>query len=207
MKRPGCRCLIAMTLKEFSRQLHLRMDCTGRPFVCDGSPLTCAAFIVGLNPTTGSFWPYWDNSHGFDKDAWFIAYRRERKEEGNREVSNTRIRLDKVIEQATPVRCLTTNVYAAHSHSGAELPSSERRTDVFQFLLESIKPKALILHGSDAHREVGRILSVDGFSTERFAPVVMNGRSVMVHAVPHARFWSYAAAEAFGRDLRKAVGQ
>jgi hypothetical protein len=163
-----------LTLNEFSRQLQLRLqtDRSYRPFVCDGSPLTCTAFIVGLNPTTGEFWPHWDNSRGFDKDAWFEDYRRERRKQGHREVSNTRLRLDKIIEQADPVRCLTTNVYAAHSHRGAELQSSDRRIDVFQFLLESIKPKALLLHGSDAHKEVGRILSVDGFSTERFAPVL-----------------------------------
>ena len=40
----------------------------------------------------------------------------------------------------------------------------------------------------------------------KFAPVLVKGRSVMVRAVRHfARGWSYAAAEALGRDLRKAI--
>jgi hypothetical protein len=43
-----------MDLKEFDRQLRgLLGDEQGlRPFVCQGSPLECQVFIVGLNPAT-----------------------------------------------------------------------------------------------------------------------------------------------------------
>jgi hypothetical protein len=87
------------------------------------------------------------------------------------------------------------------------LRSSEQQTHAFQFLLDSIKPRALILHGSVARRKVARILGVDAdrLSDTRFAPVATNGRSVMVRAVRHLRSLSYPAAEALGRDLRKAL--
>jgi hypothetical protein len=37
-----------------------------RPFVCDGSPLECEAFLVGFNPRTlmsKEFWKFWNTEH------------------------------------------------------------------------------------------------------------------------------------------------
>ena len=53
-----------------------------RPFVCDGSPLTCDVFIVGFNPATtmsADFWQFWSPGMGFDKVAWFEAYKKDRQ--------------------------------------------------------------------------------------------------------------------------------
>src|SRR5271166_3410947 len=46
-----------------------------RPFVCEGSPLACDVFIVGVNPATNvPFWPFWQPSYGFNKKTWWAAY-------------------------------------------------------------------------------------------------------------------------------------
>lgn len=53
-----------------------------RPFVCDGSPLTCDVFIVGFNPATtmsADFWQFWRPGVGFNKVAWFDAYKEDRQ--------------------------------------------------------------------------------------------------------------------------------
>jgi hypothetical protein len=39
-----------------------------RPFLCDGNPYDCEAFIVGINPASSvSFWSFWNDETGFDK--------------------------------------------------------------------------------------------------------------------------------------------
>ena len=58
--------------------------CVGlRPFVCDGSPLDCRVFLVGINPATemsGNFWDFWDDDSGFNKEKWRERYDEERDE-------------------------------------------------------------------------------------------------------------------------------
>ena len=51
-----------------------------RPFVCDGNPLECNIFIVGINPATEmevKFEEFW-NKEGFNKQKWLEAYKIER---------------------------------------------------------------------------------------------------------------------------------
>ena len=59
-----------MKLKQFESELRsLTGPSALRPFVCDGSPLTCRVFIVGINPATSmttDFWQFWRAGTGFD---------------------------------------------------------------------------------------------------------------------------------------------
>lgn len=61
-----------MSLQTFQKELEalIGKPTDLRPFVCDGSPLACKVFVVGLNPASemdGNFWDYWDSSRGSDK--------------------------------------------------------------------------------------------------------------------------------------------
>ncbi len=70
-------------LAKFDTELRQLLEKNARPFVCDGSPLACDIFLVGANPATAMnrpFWEFWDSNDGFDKKAWYIEYKRERKE-------------------------------------------------------------------------------------------------------------------------------
>ena len=76
-------------LKDFAsglREILNRMNTPGlRPFVCDGSPLSCNVFLVGSNPATPmyrSFWEFWSDDFGFDKASFMQAYREARIERG-----------------------------------------------------------------------------------------------------------------------------
>jgi len=137
-----------------------------RPFVCSGSPLECSVFIFGFNPATemgSDFWDYWRPEHGFDKAAWFESYQNERlsrrlkpgKTRRSR-VSNTRRVIEWIIEAASPVRCLETNIYPAATAQAIELTDDHRRTDVFSFLLTAIRPKIVVAHGKDAEIAICR---------------------------------------------------
>lgn len=150
-------------LSDFSLQLRaLAGGHSVRPFVCDGSPLTCSVFIVGLNPATAmsvDFWEFWSDSTGFDKSRWLDAYRNERSSRPLRagrtrrsKISPTRRNLDIITESAKPVRCLETNIYSYPTRSAKELKSEHRETEIFDFLMKRIKPALIVTHGVDAER-------------------------------------------------------
>lgn len=91
-----------------------------RPFVCDGSPLDCKIFIVGLNPAsqmTNDFWSFWRSGVGFDKGRWFEAYKADRvarplapRKTRRQAVSNSRKIIEWVISEVGLARCLETNI-------------------------------------------------------------------------------------------------
>jgi hypothetical protein len=143
-----------MDFKEFDRRLReiTGEDTRVRPFICDGSPLTCELFVVGLNPATEvPFWPFWNPERGFDKDAWYAEYLRCRK---NGAPSPTRRRTDAAVSTVRPVRCLETNLYPTASKQFADLPQALRSTQVFDFLVLAIKPRAMLVHGAETVRHV-----------------------------------------------------
>ena len=171
-----------MDLREFESALEglIGRPSYIRPCVCDGSPLTCSVFIVGANAATSmsrDFWDFWQPDDGFQKTAWFEAYKLDRANQPlkagrtrRNPVSNTRRVIDWVVESARPARCLETNIYATPTTSLSELLSTARSTEVFDLLVTLIKPRLIVAHGQDAtnHFADGRtkveVLAVDHFS-------------------------------------------
>lgn len=169
-----------------------------RPFVCEGSPLTCRVFIVGFNPATemsSDFWKFWRLGYGFDKAAWFSEYLKDRQSRPLKPgktrrpaVSNTRSRIDWVIEEATPIRCLETNIYAAPTEQAVDLRALQRSTAPFDFLMDSVKPDVVVVHGKDA------AMHLQGKNI-----------SAQIIVVPHfARGWSQSSARTLGRQIKLA---
>lgn len=169
-------------LEVFERELEKRVGrpTAVRPFVCDGSPLDCRAFIVGFNPATTmdtDFWEFWRSGYGFDKAAWFEVYKKERVRKPLKPgklrrspVSNTRRVIDWISDAASPCKCLETNVYSRATDSANELAQEHRNTAPFDFLLEFIKPAVIVTHGKDASHFVqtrwssGTLICVSHFS-------------------------------------------
>ncbi len=199
-----------MTIKEFSGQLRLVVPKAGsRPLVCDGSPLQCTTFIVGLNPATqGEFWPYWSDEEGFNKEQWFEDYktarRAKRKTTGKKspEVSPTRRIISKVVEGASPTRCLETNLFAMPTDSIAELSEADRSTAPIELLLRAITPKVLLFHGS-GHSHLRYIGIPDPPDENEFRLSSTPFGQMYVGVVRHfSRGWSYEEAKELGLKLR-----
>jgi hypothetical protein len=143
-----------MDIAEFDQALrhvtgeHPRV----RPFVCEGSPLTCSIFFVGLNPATDvPFWPFWDVETGFAREAWYAEYLRHR-EDGKPSI--TRQRMNRAISSIRPIHCLETNLFPTATKRFADLPVTLRSTAVFDFLVEAIRPAGLLVHGAAAVRYI-----------------------------------------------------
>lgn len=145
-----------MDLSLFDRRLRqlTSEDPRVRPFVCEGDPLSCRIFVVGLNPATDvPFWPFWSAESGFDKASWYEEYL-SRRDDGV--PSATRRRTDSALRSVAGVRCLETNLHPVASAKYSDLPPGFRSTDVFDFLLEAIRPHGLLVHGRDAVRHIER---------------------------------------------------
>jgi hypothetical protein len=169
-----------------------------RPFVCDGSPLECDVFIVGLNPATKmseDFWHFWRAGHGFDKKVWFEAYKKDRQlrplkpgKARRNAISNSRRVIDWIIDDASPAKCLETNIYSAPTEQAVDLVSEQRITRPFDYLLTKIRPRVIVVHGEDATRHVeGKSLS-----------------GVRIIRVSHfSRGWSQESARALGQQIKE----
>jgi hypothetical protein len=188
-----------MTLDEFELKLAALIGRPSdlRPFVCDGSPLTCEVFLVGFNPATimdADFWDFWRPGYGYDKTAWFRRYLEERAAKPlkpgisrRHAISPTRRNIECFIEGATGVRVLETNIYAKASEDMKGLDIVSREIAPFMFLLETIKPKVVVVHGKPAAEAIGKF-----------------GISLKVIATNHfSRGTSNDAARAYGERARK----
>ena len=190
-------------LDEFERRLEDIIGkrsgpCDLRPFVCDGSPLECRIFIVGINPATplgGNFWDYWrwsEPKRGFDKSAWQAAYNAKRVEEGDDKSSRTRKVIDlilKGLEMASRWPCLETNIYATEKETPGNLKGEEKSTREFDFLLEALEPAIILTHGKAPEEHVAK-----------------KNTAAKIISVPHfSRYWSDGMALSLGKHLGKLV--
>lgn len=189
------------TLDDFERELEriIHRPTTLRPFVCNGSPLACKAFIVGFNPATSmeaGFWDFWRSGHGFDKGRWFERYKDERQHRPlapgrtrRSAVSPSRRVIEWIIEEAGPVDVLETNIYATATRAANELGKEQQCTRPFEFLLDAVKPSLLVVHGTkaadylQAHKDVGRGVTI-------------------IEKRHFSRGWSEVDARALGRKIR-----
>lgn len=188
-----------MNLAEFERRLAkvAPQDVAWRPFLCRGSPLTCDIFLVGINPGTDTpLWPYWSLERGCDKDAWLDAYVAK-----HGRLEPTRARIERICEVAGRDRVLETNVFHIPTAWETDLAKVDRSTTVFDFLVETLRPRVLFVHGGAA---VGVCEERFGMKLPRgvFVSVVHKGVRFDVISGHHLAYqWSFRAVEELGRKL------
>jgi len=140
-----------------------------RPFVCRGSPVGCEVAEVGINPGTDTpFWPYWNIAWGFDKDGWLADYLTR-----NGRFKSTRDRIEVLCQKLAPLRCLELNLFHHYSQSEASLAKDNRDTTLFNFMLQTAKPRVLLVHGNKPIDHLERLLDVtlvkDSFTAASYA--------------------------------------
>ena len=169
-----------------------------RPFVCEGSPLACAVFLVGINPASemsGNFWDFWSDRYGFDKRAWFERYKVERMNrplkpgrKRRNKVSPTRRVIEWILEEAKPTKCLETNIYPKATEQARDLNARSRIADPLDYLLQQVAPKLVIAYGKDA----AKYMQAQGLACELWC-------------VDHfSRGWSEERARSLGMKIRRA---
>lgn len=190
-----------MTLTELDHEIRrlTREHPEARPFLCEGSPIGCDIFLVGINPGTDTpFWPYWRLPYGCHKQEWLKDYLQR-----HGRFLQTRARIERLFEATVPVRCLETNMFFRYSPDESSLPDEDRDTSVFDYLLAAISPKVMFIHGDSAieHMEglTGKRVRRDEWTRARVAGVELD-----VMAGYHLRYrWSYERVDRLGIQLRE----
>jgi hypothetical protein len=65
--------------------------------------------------------------------------------------------LGRLTDMLRPHRCLETNVFSTATATRADLSAEDRTSEIFDFLIRSIRPKCLVVHGTDAVEHIGRL--------------------------------------------------
>jgi hypothetical protein len=188
-----------MDLVAFDRELRGVAGTNAvRPFLCDGSPVGCTVFLVGINPATDiPLWPYWSVGRGCDKQMWLAEYLRQ-----HGRLRPTRARIERLFDAVAPVRALETNIFQQYSPRESDLANEHRTTEVFDFLLERLAPRIVFVHGRSA---IAHLVRLTGAQIARgaFTSVWYRGIAFDVYAGHHLAYqWSFAAVDQLGRTLR-----
>ncbi|WP_247232300.1 hypothetical protein [Telluribacter sp. SYSU D00476] len=141
---------LTLSLRQFrERMQQLVPDPKARPFLCDESPLACDIFIVGFNPPVEMdepFWSYWSDTQGFAKPYFLRDYMVKR---GWILPKGTRGRIEYMLERM-PRPCLDTNICSTPTRTARELLPNDHRTEVFRYLMDTIRPTLVYVHGKEA---------------------------------------------------------
>lgn len=193
------------SLSEFERNLQGLLDPEhhARPFISDGSPFDCEVAVVGINPATVTpFWPFWHSERGFNRQAWLSAYQADTRNKRNQ----TRPRIEVLVRELSPVRCLELNIFPYSSRNEVELLPHLRDTRVFNLMLSLVRPKLLFVFGSTPIHELAATFGVAPFIKNQFTSCQYQGRLFNVFATSHlSRGWSMQRVAALAHQLKERV--
>lgn len=206
-----------MTLLEFEINLREKLEKHNRPrpFICNGNPLESEVFIVGINAATEmkkDFWDFWTQDLGFDKGKWLETYIVERKEKPlkpnktrRNKLSNTRQRIEWITESIKPIKTLETNLFVKATPTAQELNSGDRKSEVFEYLLETIKPKIIFIHGNEVKDYFEKLYNIN-IAKDKIQLFKILGIDVKILAMNHlSRGWGMEKSVNLGETLKSEV--
>ena len=138
-------------MREFSialEQCLREKDSYSHPFVCAGSPPIGGIFVVGHNAATRlsePFCNYWSKEGGFKKSKFLDDYRSQPRREGR--LKGARLRIEEIAKVVGPENLLDTNIYTHSTETENDLKKENKGTEVFEFLLSTLKPQVVLAHG------------------------------------------------------------
>jgi hypothetical protein len=167
-----------------------------RPFLCEGSPLDCVVAQVGINPGSDTpFWPHWRVETGCDKQGWLRDYRFRKA--GKR--TPTRDRIELLNEVLRPYKVLELNLYHQFSASEASLAADHKSTELFEYMLDAVRPRLLFVHGRAPREHLERLLGTQ-LKTNDFTTKTHRGQAIDIFvATKHLAY--VAGGEAYVREV------
>jgi hypothetical protein len=190
-----------MNLEEFDKQIRELTPPDSRPFLCEGSPLDCELFIVGNNPGTETpFWDFWELPYGCHKDRWLADF--WRRHAGKQKPVRTNMEI--IIAELGDIKYLETNAYAPWSKWVSDLKGSKLSTVVYEYLLQTIRPRLIFAHGAKSKNFIldnaDREVEIEPATP---VPVKLLGFDTSVYiASKSLMYWSHDACHAVGKQLR-----
>jgi len=186
-------------LKYIDQKIRKLTHESGRPFLCDGSPIGCNVALVGINPGTPTkFWPYWDVNKGFDKSKWLEKYL-----DIHGRLKPTRDRIEEFCKALQPERCLELNL--THHYTPNEKTLSKAQladTEVFSFMIQTVKPKILLVHGNKPIFYLEKIMKTS-IEKEKFNEVEYEGLPILIYAAKS--HFSRGVSREYVRELAEKI--
>ena len=146
--KPGRKNLIVSNIgiERMVEKFIGRDDTGSRPFLCDGSPIGCQVFLIGINPAVSTYWwEFWNLENGFDRKGWIKKFEEESKD--GMKGRKTRLNIEMLRNQILPYRVLDLNLYHKRSDNLTMLQKAYKKKDVCDCLIKNIVPKLIFLHG------------------------------------------------------------
>jgi hypothetical protein len=186
-----------------------------RPFVCDGNPLDSKVFIVGINAATkmkNDFWTFWSDNYGFKKKEWLESYILERSIEKlkpgktrRNKLSNTRQRIEWLVETIKPIKILETNLFVKPTKTAAELSPHDKESLIFEYLVKTIKPKVIFIHGNEVKNYLEKHYNVN-IIKEKVNLIEVLGVKTIIISINHlSRGWSKQKTIDAGELIKKTI--
>lgn len=206
-----------MKIEEFENALRekLKKYEKPRPLICEGNPLECEIFIVGINSATEmhkDFWNFWSKENGFNKSEWLESYILERKlkplkpnKTRRNKLSSTRQRIEWIVESIKPIKTLETNLFVKATPTADKLMSEDRESSVFEFLLETIKPKIIFIHGNEVIEYFEKLYGIE-IEKNKIESFEILGTKTNLLAMKHlSRGWSKQKSIELGKILKSEI--
>ena len=135
------------------------------------------------------FWDFWRPGYGFDRAAWLGAYLAARTKT-SRTRKAMQIIMDQAMAENSEVRFLETNIYSIPTARENMLKSHQRSTKIFDFLLASLKPQVLLVHGA---------------KPAQYVRSVSLGECTTVIESPHFIYVGHEQAREHGREIARTI--
>lgn len=205
-----------MTLDfEYNLRQKLEPYKKARPFICDGNPLECEVFIVGINAATEmdkNFWEFWSTNLGFEKEEWLNQYILERRLKPlkpnkirRNKLSNTRQRIEWIVSEIKPIKTLETNLFVKATPTADELKKEDRESLIFEYLIETIKPKVIFTHGKEVKKYLEKIFNIKIVKDE-INEIELLGVKTKIISMNHlSRGWSQNKSREIGTKIRAII--
>jgi len=206
-----------MKILEFENNLREKLESykNPRPLICEGNPLDCEIFIVGINSATemkSDFWSFWSEKNGFNKAEWLESYILERKlkplkpkKTRRNKLSNTRQRIEWIVETIKPFKALETNLFVKATPTADELMFEYRESSVFEYLLESIRPKIVFIHGNEVIEYFEKLYTIK-IVKNKVENFEVLGTKTKILAMNHlSRGWSKEKSLQLGTKLKSEI--
>jgi hypothetical protein len=180
-------------LKEFTK-----LSTEARPFLCNGSPFGSDVFLVGINPATSTnFWNHWSIENGCNKKQWLEEYLINH----NHKFGSTRKRIEIFFNSSAPLKILETNIFPFPSSRESELNPNLRNTQLFDYLIETIKPKLILAHGASAIKHLSKKYQVE---LEKGKFITLEKQKFDIRVENHFSYqWSYQAIKELALEVSK----
>jgi hypothetical protein len=156
-----------------------------RPFLCEGSPIGCEVFLIGLNPAVAAdWWSCWNHETGFDRKKWIRNFEKELSNGRNIPGAKTRLRIELLRNQILPYRVLDMNLYHIRSDNLSKLKKSDKKKDFCDCLIKKISPKLIFLHGKQVVEHFAELAKVgkEDLKSMDFTDVEIDGKPATIFA-------------------------